>query len=90
MKEAPVLHIGRPDTAPIARGHLLAACRRGDLPAEAFPDPADRERLVRELWRAGWSDVEIATHTHMTTYTTGRIQARLGLAAHPSKTGAVA
>ncbi|WP_145926604.1 hypothetical protein [Amycolatopsis orientalis] len=79
------VQIGRPDTAPMARGRLLAACRRGDIPAEALA-PADRDHLVYDLWAAGWSDVEIATHTYMSTYTTGRIRARLGLAAHPTST----
>lgn len=83
------IQIGRPDTAPIARAHLLAACRRGDLPAEALPTE-DRERLLQQLWRAGWTDVEIAAHTRLTTYTAGRIRERLGLQAHPSTRGAVA
>lgn len=81
------VQLGRPDTAPLARAKLIAACRRGDLPAELL-EPADRERLVRWFWRLGWTDVEIATRTFMTTYTTGRIRARLGLAAHPSTKGA--
>ncbi len=83
------VHLGRPDIAPMARAKLYAACRRGDLPAELL-EPADRERLVRWFWRLGWSDVEIGTRTFMTTFTTARIRARLGLAAHPSTTGAVA
>jgi len=57
------------------------------VPAEALP-PADRERLVGELWAAGWTDVEIATHTHMSTYTTARIRARLGLDALSTTEGA--
>ncbi|MEV6879694.1 hypothetical protein [Amycolatopsis sp. NPDC051128] len=79
------IHIGRPDTAPLARARLIAACRRGDEPAELL-SAADRARLVRWFWRLGWTDVEIAQHTSMTTYTTGRIRARLGLAAHPTST----
>lgn len=60
------VQIGRPDIAPMARGRLMAACRRGELPAEAL-DTADREHLVYDFWAGGWSDVEIATHTRMTT-----------------------
>ena len=37
---------------------------------------------VFDLWDKGWSLEEIATHTRMTTYTTWRIGARLGLAPH--------
>lgn len=81
--------IGRPDTAPMARARLRAACLAGDLPAEAL-HTEDRERLVRQLWRAGWTDVEVAVYTRLTTYTAARIRARLGLAAHPSTKGAVA
>lgn len=81
------IQIGRPDTAPLARNRLMAACRRGDIPAEALPTE-DRERLVRQLWRAGWTDVEVATHTRMSTYTTGRIRERLGLPAHRYTKGA--
>ena len=63
---------------PATRRRLYAACLAGNMPAEALP-PADRERLVDELWAAGWTDVEIATHIHMSTYTTARIRARLGV-----------
>jgi len=69
----------------MARAKLIAACRRGDVPAELL-DTADRERLVRWFWNLRWTDVEIATRTHMTTYTTARIRERLGLAAHPTST----
>jgi hypothetical protein len=68
----------------------LKRCRAGTEPAEALPQQ-EREQLVTELWAAGWTDVEIAQHTRMTTYTTGRIRIRLGLAAHPpTKRGAAA
>jgi len=83
------VHLGRPHTAPLTRSHLMAACRRGDLPAEVLPTE-DRERLLRQLWRAGWNDTEIAQHTRMTTYTAARIRSRIGLQAHPSTRGAVA
>jgi hypothetical protein len=79
----------RPGTAPISRARLIDACRRGHLPAEIL-DQTDREHLVYDLWAAGWTDLEIATHTRMTTYTTGRIRGHLGVAAHPSTKGAVA
>lgn len=50
----------------------------GELPADAL-DTHDREQLVGELWRHGWTDREIAEHTLMSTYTTARIRTRLGL-----------
>jgi hypothetical protein len=55
----------------------------GDLPAEALR-PLDRQALVLILHQRGCTDVEIACHTRMTTYTTGRIRARLGLAPNTS------
>lgn len=64
---------------PATRHRLYAACRAGDIPAEVL-DPADRERLVGELWAAGMNDVEIATRTRMSTYTTARIRSRIGRA----------
>jgi hypothetical protein len=62
------------------------------MPIEALAavDPAQRDALLTELWKLGWADVEIATHTRMTTYTTGRIRQRLGLAAHRDTGRAVA
>lgn len=72
-----------PDTRYLTRAHLLRCCYAGTLPAEVL-DPRDREELVYDLWAAGYTDVEIATHCHMTTYTTGRIRARLGLPARRS------
>ncbi|MGW4525146.1 hypothetical protein [Amycolatopsis sp. NPDC004378] len=77
----------KPATAPISRSRLIDACRRGQLPAELL-EQADREHLVYDLWADGWTDVEIAQHTFMTTYTTGRIRDRLGVPAHPSTRGA--
>ena len=58
---------------------LLQQCRLGKEPAESLPSYA-RDWLVRDLVTKGWTDVEIAAHTRMTTYTTGRIRERLGLA----------
>jgi hypothetical protein len=69
----------RPDTSPLRRRALLSACWAGREPAESL-EPADREQLVYELWALSWTDVEIAAHTRMTTYTAGRIRERLGLA----------
>jgi hypothetical protein len=74
----------RPDVRALSNQRLRALCWRGELPAELL-DRRDRERLLRELWAAGWTDVEIATHTHMTTYTTARIRERLGLRAHRAR-----
>lgn len=72
----------RPETSDPA---LVDACRRGHEPAELLTT-SEREHLVFDLWAAGWNDLEVASHTRMTTYTTGRIRARLGLAAHPTST----
>lgn len=68
---------------------LRAACWRGELPAEVL-DTADREELIYELWLRGWTDVEIAAHTMLSTYTTARIRERLGLVPHPRLKGATA
>lgn len=72
----------RPGTAPRALRKLFDQCRGGVLPAEILPAYA-RDWLVHELHGMGWSDVEIATHTRMSTYTTGRIRDRLGLEPNP-------
>lgn len=68
-------------TPAMPRAVLYRSCLLGYLPAEVLDTP-EFERLVRELWREGWTDVQIASHTRTTTYTTGRIRERLGLAAH--------
>jgi hypothetical protein len=60
---------------------LYRACRLGRDPAEAL-STEDRERLVDELHRLGWSDTQIAEHTRMSTYTTVRIRERLMLPAN--------
>lgn len=73
----------KPTTPRSPRRRWIAACA-GTLPADALPT-RDREDLVRQLHQQGWTDVEIAEHTSMTTYTTGRIRARLGLAPHHQK-----
>ena len=62
----------------VRSGRLLwEACCAGREPAEAL-DPRDREDLVAGLVEHGWTDVEIAVHTHMSTYTTARIRDRIG------------
>lgn len=57
---------------------LFKQCRAGKEPAEILPSYA-RDWLVHELWTNGWTDVEIASWTRMSTYTTARIRERLGL-----------
>lgn len=65
---------------PERRGEWAAyrAAREGDLPAEALPTHL-RWRLVAELHRAGLGDVEIAELTRLSTFTTARIRAGMGL-----------
>jgi hypothetical protein len=60
---------------------LWKACCAGREPAEAL-DTRDREDLVAALVFRGWTDVEIAVLTRMSTYTTARIRSRLGLPAN--------
>jgi DNA-binding NarL/FixJ family response regulator len=52
-----------------------AAAVRGQIPAEALPTEL-REDLVDQLAAQGASDVEIATRTHLSTYTVHRIRTR--------------
>lgn len=66
---------------PLARRgerELYRQAKAGFLPAEALPTHL-RWRLVVDLHREGWTDVEIAEHTVMTTYTTCRIREGMGL-----------
>lgn len=58
------------------------AALAGREPAEALTT-RDRARLVAHLVRQGWTDVQIAGLTRMTTYTTARIRTRLDLPANP-------
>lgn len=68
---------------------LYRAARLGREPAEALAT-ADRWRLVAELHRLGWSDVQIAEHCRMTLYTTARLRADLlGLPANHTTDRAV-
>lgn len=69
----------RCDPSAYSRWHLYQLCWDGVLPAEVL-DTKERGRLVSDLWGHGWTDAEIAAHTLMTTYTTARIRAQLGLA----------
>lgn len=62
----------------IERPLQYAAALAGREVAEALTPP-DRAGLVRELHRRGWTDVEIAQHTRMTTFTAAEIRGRLGL-----------
>ena len=72
------------------RIRLYERALAGDEPAEAL-DIDLRELLVSTLHERGWSDVQIAAHCRMTTYTTGRIRDRLGLPANrPARRRAVA
>jgi hypothetical protein len=48
------------------------------MPAEALPTHL-RWRLIADLHREGWTDVEIAEQTAMSTYTTCRIREGMGL-----------
>lgn len=58
-------------------GQLLwRACLEGREPAESL-HWRDREDLVAGLVENGWTDLEIATLTRMSLYTTGRIRYRL-------------
>jgi hypothetical protein len=47
-----------------------------------------RPACLRGLWKRGWTDAEIASHTLMSTYTTARIRSRLRLAPHRPVEGA--
>lgn len=69
-----------PRRKPINPGHRLLyhAAVNGRVPAEALPTHL-RWQLVADLHRRGWTDLEIAVHTFMTTYTTARIRESLGL-----------
>jgi hypothetical protein len=75
-----------PPTAAIAYSRLLEACWKGDLPAELLR-PGDRDQLIYDLWKEGWTDAQVAVHTRFSTYTAARIRSRLGLAARPLRRG---
>lgn len=60
------------------RRALYRKALEGLEPAEALPTDL-RWRLVAELHRLGWADVEVAGHTAMTSYTACRIREGMGL-----------
>lgn len=64
--------------APLTNPDLYRRCLDGHEPAESLPT-LDRRRLVLTLHNRGWTDVQIAVHTRMTTYTTARIRSLIGL-----------
>lgn len=68
-----------------ANSMVLADCWAGRMPAEAL-ERTWRDQLVFELVAAGWTDLQIAVHTRMSTYTTVRIRERLGLATNTETT----
>lgn len=70
-----------------AHDRLFNACLAGDLPAEELPTDL-RQQLVSHLHGLGWTDLEIAVHCRMSTYTTGRIRSRLDLAPNFHEQGA--
>lgn len=84
-----MIKLARPDAMHFSRTYTIRMCRLGKLPAEVLSQK-DRERLVCDLWKLGWADVEIATHTKLSTYTAARIRSRLGLSPHPMPEGVAA
>jgi hypothetical protein len=74
------LHHGRDGMSapPLTDERLYQACLDGREPADILRS-SWRDELVHKLHRRGWTDVEIATHTRMTTYTTARIRSRMKL-----------
>ncbi len=64
--------------APLTNPTLYRRCLDGHEPAESLSS-YDRQRLLLTLHNRGWTDVQIAEHTRMTTYTTGRIRSLIGL-----------
>lgn len=58
---------------------LWRRCWEGREPAESLT-PQDREDMIFQLHRHGWSDLDIARLTRLSLYSTGRIRERLGLA----------
>lgn len=68
---------------PLTDRHLFNLCVAGREPAELLDDRL-REDLVHHLHCLGWTVVEIATHTRLSTYTAGRILTRLGLDHYPA------
>ena len=82
---------GRPrQTRPETREHLFALALAGLIPAEVLPQHL-RGQLVAELHADGWTDVQVAAHCRMTTYTAARIREGLELPANrPRETSGAA
>lgn len=72
--------ISAPISMPAARAlrSLYLQARHGQIPAEALPTNL-RWRLVADLHAHGWTDVDIALQTFMTTYTAARIREAMQL-----------
>lgn len=88
MTRRTVIELGLP--AEDRSGRLLwLRCCAGLEPAEAL-HARDREDLVAELVRRGWSDLQIAEHTRMTCYTTARIRRAVGMPANRDELAAAA
>lgn len=69
------LALGRPR----ASQWIWVECVEGREPAESLPTK-DREDLVYHLVHdLGWTDLQVAEHTRMSTATTVRIRERIGL-----------
>lgn len=72
------LHTGIGRRALRTNRMLYRAVLEGTEPAETLPTIL-RQRVVAELHHRGWTDVEVAGHTFMTTYTACRIREEMGL-----------
>lgn len=72
---------------PLVNPVLYRRCLDGHEPAEAL-STLDRWHLVLILHNRGWTDVQIAAHTRMSTYTTARIRSRIGLKPNATWKGA--
>lgn len=79
-----VIRVGRGKfrAVPTVGQEQFYLAKNGLLPAEALPTRV-RGQLVAELHEDGFTDVQIAERTHMTTYTAARIRAALGLVPNP-------
>jgi hypothetical protein len=67
-----------------ATEHTYRMALDGELPAEALPT-GFRWHLVATLHERGWTDVEIAEWTQMSTYTASRIRSEMKLAPNHSR-----
>jgi hypothetical protein len=81
-----------PDVRPLHRAYLLRACKNGREPLEVLAAEGmhdDRDALLCEWVRRGWTPAQIAQHTRSTTYTVGRLLDRIGVSeAHSPAKGA--